>query len=212
MSPVIRWAKFHARTAIEPPADACHLQVLYYADCLARSRHTHPTEWLAMIDVDEFFVPQSSNSSLSDLLSSQDSTTAMLAFDRFQAPTPPSSVNKLISSRGIKGPRSMALENVKTVKTPQEIDRHDNTKAVYRASALKLAWIHWEVAFRENQPAQSKKVIREIEAPFRLLHVSDSAGVGPFSATMDIKADLPAHLDSIKQQYKSIAKKLPWLI
>ncbi|KAK9898830.1 hypothetical protein P389DRAFT_39288 [Cystobasidium minutum MCA 4210] len=130
-------------------------QVLYYADCLARSRHTHPTEWLAMIDIDEYLFPTSDQASLSTFLSSQDPTTAALAFERYFAPADPLLPIEADLSASSPSP-NLILDKIKTLATPLEVDRHDNTKMIYRSESLKLAWVHWEVAFRSDSPAQAK--------------------------------------------------------
>lgn len=192
------------------------VQVLYYADCLARSRHTHPTEWLAMIDFDEYLFPTSQNVTLSSFLSSQANTTAALAFERYIAPSDPllsgreDGHNNKVSTH----PPNLILDKIQTLSTPSEIDRHDNTKMVYRSDALKLAWVHWEVAFRDDTPAREKKVLKasiENGDGISLIHVSNFKGRGPFKMQFDVRSKMEDHVESVRDVYRAMVAKLSWL-
>lgn len=179
-----------------------------------------------MIDVDEFLIPgnQHNTSIVNETLAQLDTTVAMLALNRFQTPATTSA--SLASSKagldpelrsGSKQPTfqspPLILDGIKTLLTPQEIDRHDNGKILYRASALKLAWIHWEVAFRNDQPAHQKWKFDTLDKhPFGLVHVSDSKGVKPFNMSVDIPKRLDEHIQSVASIIRKVAVNLPWLV
>lgn len=172
-----------------------------------------------MIDIDEFIFPSlesNQNVTLSSFLSSQEPTIAALAVERFMAPSDPVLPDTFLSNAGtaIDGhTRSLTLilDRIGSLLTPQEIDRHDNTKMIYRASALKLAWVHWEVSFRSDQPAHLKKKIEKLDDGIMLVHVNGSKGRGPFKTRLLIRERLKEHVESVREGYRDIVARLPWL-
>lgn len=162
-----------------------------------------------MIDIDEYLFPTSNASSISSFLSEQDATTAALAFERYIAPADPVLLNAQDSTA--KSP-SLILDTIQTVATPLEVDRHDNTKMIYRTSALKLAWVHWEVSFRSDQSAQIKKKFENMDKDgIIMVHVSNFKGRGPFKTSFDARRILEDHVESVREGYRAMIGKLPWL-
>lgn len=171
-----------------------------------------------MIDIDEFLFPSidatSNNNTLSSFLSTQDASTAALTIERFMAPSDPllSSESESSKSKPIHhNPPNLILDKIQTLRTPQEIDRHDNTKMIYRTSSLKLAWVHWEVAFRTDQPSHWKKKLDTLTQGLFIVHVSGKEGRGPFSVKYNVKEKMKEHVENVREGYRAMIGKLPWL-
>jgi len=175
-----------------------------------------------MIDIDELMFPSTEstvNNTISSFLSLQESSIAAIAIDRFIAPANPllSSKSSSISSTKAEQGRtktqspSLMLDKIETLFTPQEIDRHDNTKMIYRTSALKLAWVHWEVAFRSDQPSQLKKKIDKMDDGIMIVHVSKSKGRGPFETAFTVGERMKEHVEKVREGYRNMFARLPWL-
>lgn len=151
----------------------------------------------------------------------QEPNIAALAIERFMAPSDPVLLKS--SSSNLKGTidtrkhlPTLMLDKVETLLTPQEIDRHDNTKMIYRTSSLKLAWVHWEVAFKSNlhqntNTSNLKKRIEKLDDGIMLIHINKSKGRGPFNTSFIIKDKFKEHLENVREGCWNMIARLPWL-
>jgi hypothetical protein len=138
-------------------------KVLYYIDCLERSKHLHPTRWLAFIDLDEFFLPEPfSLSAVEDFLDlSKHEDVATICLDRNQADTTP--------TRGRE--TELLFEHLTELVERKEDHPTDNRKCMHRPSSLLVPFVHWPLLLREGQPGKDLVYNREGDS-LRLLHAS----------------------------------------
>lgn len=139
------------------------LQVLYYIDCLERSKHLNPSHWLAFIDLDEYFLPDpfelSGIDNFLDLKTHSD--VATICFDRNQADKPPDHGEDT----------ELLFEHITTLVERKEDHPTDNRKCIHRPGSLLVPFVHWPLLLREGK-ADREVVYNTEGSHLRLLHGS----------------------------------------
>jgi len=194
-------------------------QVLYYLHCLEQSKHTHPTKWLAFIDVDEYFLPDPfSKEGLISYIGSQNDTVSSICFDRnsldapgstfaslaslSQSTTPPHGQPQGLGSGGKGNQQQFVLGSVDAFVKRTPTHSEDNRKCMHRSDRLMVPFVHWDILSRWNKP-QLRVSLTDEEGSPRLLHASsrwNKGGTVSFQRT-------PAfddHLAEVKEAVASI--------
>lgn len=170
-------------------------QVLYYIDCLERSKHLSPTNWLAFIDLDEFFLPDPFDlSGVDDFLDlSNHSDVATICLDRSQADTSPE-----------RGEHSELLfEHLSAVVERKKDHPTDNRKCLHRPGSLLVPFVHWPLLLREGRPG--RELIYNAEGNYlRLLHASRKQYWGD-------KVDI-VKTDQYSQHVRSLRRRIDYYL
>jgi len=150
-------------------------QVLYYIDCLERSKHTAPTRWLAFIDIDEYLLPDPfrSNKGIIEWLSSVNDTVATVCVDRNSYDRGCHTPEQLAADKaeGRCGTESIfALEELRDMVARERAHKEDNRKCLHRTDRLIVPFVHWAILHR-GEPGQSVIINAEDGSP-RLVHAS----------------------------------------
>jgi hypothetical protein len=115
-------------------------------DCLARARHTSPTEWIAVNDIDEWYVPEHIDdklaTSIPDFFAGLDRRIASVNIHDTYANGEP-----LIEAGGRQTPMPQ-LATMSHLKPPALEPWVMATKGIHRLHAVQDAWIHWADTFR----------------------------------------------------------------
>jgi len=176
-------------------------QVLYYIDCLERSKHTAPSRWLAFIDIDEYFLPADpfdAAHGLTGWLSSINDTLATVCIDRNSYARGFGSPEQLAAEKAeghdVGQKESVfALEELRNVVARQAVHQEDNRKCLHRTDRIIVPFVHWGILHRGGKPDSSLVVNTEDGSP-RLVHYStrfhDDRSYLPFNRTVAFKEHL----------------------
>ena len=167
-------------------------------DCHHRSKYTHPTKWLALTDIDEWFLPDPfySTNALDNFLRAQNDSVASICINRAHSSRWPLRANAENTSarKGI-----LELESFVTYDPPATSHAMDNHKCLYRSAAFEMPFIHWELSLRSRPNITNTRTrYREDTLPFKFVHNSRRWGRGPFAATFNRTVQFSRYLDVMK--------------
>lgn len=156
-------------------------------DCLARSRHTSASEWLAFIDLDEFLLPPQLDSiSLWNFISDHARRgVASICIGRTDVRGPS------ILSAGNASSQLPMLSYISTQKPPSADQRKWNMKCIHRADAVELVYVHWAESHRDGKPDGVVNYPVENEQVPQILHVRHaSLDKEPFDMAFSVTPEL----------------------
>ena len=168
-------------------------------DCHHRSKYTYPTTWLALTDIDEWFLPDPfyTTNALDEFLQAQNDSVASICLNRAHSSRWPTGANAEGPGTGIE---LLELESFVTYDPPAIFHPNDNHKCIYRSAALEMPFIHWELSLRSRPNITNIKTrYREDILPFKLVHNSRRWGRGPFAATFNRTLEFSQYLSDIKK-------------
>ena len=192
-------------------------QVPYYMDCLARSRHSHPTKWVAMVDLDEFFLPTPFNratasSKLTDFLDSHGQSIGSICLGRTQVRGPSVLTTSTLGphSKRAKTPLPV-LSRFSTQKLPSQNISQWNLKCFHKISAIQIAFVHWPESFRDHQPATDRKIyFKEQDDLPRIMHLRhDELDMEPLKFEYPVTDDWREWVDTLWRERDNLVEDLP---
>lgn len=172
-------------------------------DCLARARHTSPTDWIAINDLDEWYMPEQMDNhfatAIPDFFDKLDPTIASVNIrDTYTNGKP------LVEA----GERQTAMPQLALMshyQPPAKETWRWATKAIHRLEAIQDGWIHWADTFREGNATVRKEFLKGGHGVPHFIHNRHSfRQQDDFEATFPVTDALVAHIGDVWDERDAI--------